>query len=280
MADLVELLQQLGFSEYEARAYISLIENHPVNGYALAKTSGIPRANIYSVLQKLEGRGAIIPLEVEGGNVYNPVPPGDLLRGLSNRYSNILVTTQQLLERIAAPTDEQVVQNIQGYIPFLDHARDLINRATEQLILAVWKPEAELLAPSLAAAEERGVNMTVLCLQACGETCGNCAGHIYRYHVTSNEAAHWLIVIRDDSEMLMGTADQQAAAIRTHNPNLIEMTDGYIRHSITLAAVLSDMGLELEQRLTPQSRFVLSTIGRGNSWLQQLHTLLKTPPIA
>ena len=44
MTDVVELLQQLNFSEYEARAYIALLQHNPLNGYALAKESGIPRA--------------------------------------------------------------------------------------------------------------------------------------------------------------------------------------------------------------------------------------------
>ena len=54
MEPIVELLQKLGFGEYEARAYVALLQNRPLNGYELAKASGLPRANVYSVLQKLE----------------------------------------------------------------------------------------------------------------------------------------------------------------------------------------------------------------------------------
>ena len=54
MADITALLQQLGFSEYEARAYLALLQRNPLNGYELAKVSGLPRANVYAVLQKLE----------------------------------------------------------------------------------------------------------------------------------------------------------------------------------------------------------------------------------
>ena len=54
MADVIALLLQLGFSEYEARAYLALLQRNPLNGYELAKVSGLPRANVYAVLQKLE----------------------------------------------------------------------------------------------------------------------------------------------------------------------------------------------------------------------------------
>src|SRR5262245_66664186 len=58
MTDAAALLQELGFSEYEARAYVALLQRSPLNGYELAKASGLPRANGYSVLRTLEDRGA------------------------------------------------------------------------------------------------------------------------------------------------------------------------------------------------------------------------------
>jgi sugar-specific transcriptional regulator TrmB len=277
MAELVLLLQELGFSEYEARAYMSLLQQHPVTGYALAKASGIPRPNIYPVLQKLEARGAVISVEVEDGNTYMPVPPSELTRLLANRYAGILENAQQLLEQIAAPADGYFVQNIQGYPQLVDHARDLIRRASRQLVIALWQPYAQLLASDVENTYSRGVAFTTLCLQACAQECGGCQGNIYRYHITSNRAAQWLIVIRDDAEMVIGVAEQQtqAVAFRTQNPALIELTSWYIRHSISLAAILSDMGQELEQKLQPGTQALLSSIGDGNSWLQQLLHLLK-----
>jgi HTH-type transcriptional regulator, sugar sensing transcriptional regulator len=53
MADFVALLQELGFGEYEARAYYELLQHNPLRGYQLAKVSGIPRPHIYSVLEVL-----------------------------------------------------------------------------------------------------------------------------------------------------------------------------------------------------------------------------------
>ncbi len=57
MTDTITLLQDLGFTEKEARAYRALLQHDPVSGYELAKVSGILRPNIYPVLQKLEARG-------------------------------------------------------------------------------------------------------------------------------------------------------------------------------------------------------------------------------
>src|SRR3954447_12862902 len=72
MADTVALLQQLGFGGYEARAYIALLQRNPLNGDELAKASGVPRSNVYTVLQKLEERGAVARLEMPAAPGIHP----------------------------------------------------------------------------------------------------------------------------------------------------------------------------------------------------------------
>ena len=35
-------LKQLGFSEYEAKAYTALVNEHPLTAYEISKNTGIP----------------------------------------------------------------------------------------------------------------------------------------------------------------------------------------------------------------------------------------------
>jgi predicted transcriptional regulator len=268
-------LQHLGFSEYETKAYIALLQQHPLNGYALAKASGIPRANIYSVLQKLEERGAIVAVNTTGGMVYTPIAPSDLIRRLSTHIEAVLMAAQHGLEALATPIQQTYVQNLQGGDQLLEHATELINAANERLLIALWQPEANALTEVLARAQARGVEIHMLCCQACPQECGNCQGSIYRYHITPDQKAHGLIVIQDEYEMLVGTAGEQATAIRTRQPSLIRMTVWYLRHSITLAAVLVDMGGDLENAVSSETRRLLRVIGQGDSWLEYVQQLVE-----
>jgi predicted transcriptional regulator len=276
MTNVVELLRQLNFSEYEARAYTALLQHNPLNGYALAKDSGIPRANIYSVLQKLEERGAVFAVDTNSGTSYSPVAPDILIHRLSTHIASVLQEAHDLLEQVAKPVEQNYVQNIQGYAQLVEHARDLIQSAEQNLLIALWQPEAQVLADVIAAAEARGVAINTLCFQACLQECGNCRGHIYRYHVTPDNCNYWLIVIQDGADMVIGTTGQQSAAIRTQQLSLIEVVTWYIRHSLTLAAVLTDLGAELEARLRPETRELLYTIGQGRSWLDYMLHLVQT----
>jgi hypothetical protein len=89
-------------------------------------------------------------------------------------------------------------------------------------------------------------------------------------------------VIQDDNEMLVGTTGIQATAIRTRQPGLIRMTAWYVRHSITLAAILTDLGGTLDAALSPETHQLLTVIGQGDSWLESVRRLaeagLATPP--
>src|SRR5690606_22780106 len=51
--DVVEGLQQLGFTAYEAKVYLALLSRPGSTGYEVARHSGVPRSKVYEVLEKL-----------------------------------------------------------------------------------------------------------------------------------------------------------------------------------------------------------------------------------
>ncbi|HEU5101316.1 MAG TPA: helix-turn-helix domain-containing protein, partial [Roseiflexaceae bacterium] len=202
MADVTMLLQQLGFSEYEARAYQSLLRRNPLNGYELAKVSGLPRANIYAVLQKLEERGAVVRLGTPNGSRYAPIAPAELIQRIASRFQDILSAAQQALEDLETPADTEYIWNIQGYAALLDHANALIEATQDRLLIAIGRQEAGALAELLARAEARGVAITTLCLDECPEECGGCRGMICRSCAVRAAEQHWIILVSDEAEML------------------------------------------------------------------------------
>ena len=80
MSEQIGQLRDLGFGEYEARAYLALLQTSPMNGYEVSKASGLPRANVYGVLQKLEDRGAVVRVDAPEGTRYAPVPSDEVVQ--------------------------------------------------------------------------------------------------------------------------------------------------------------------------------------------------------
>jgi sugar-specific transcriptional regulator TrmB len=279
MPKAAALLQELGFSDYEARAYVALLQRSPLNGYELAKASGLPRANVYSVLQKLEERGAVVRHDSPSGVRYAPVPPAALTGRLGDRYQSILDAAQRSLDEISSPAEHEYVWNARGYTVLLEQARELLGQVKERALVAIWPDEARLLAEPLAQAAARGVEIVTLCPTACVDECGGCRGQIYRYRVMSERQTRWLILVADDAVLLAGEigADNDALAVHTQQQLLVSLVSWYIRHSIALAAVVSDLDSQLERLLEPETLATLRSVGpaaRGDGWLEHMRSLL------
>ena len=262
MRDSIALMQQLGFSEYEARAYVALLERSPLNGYELAKTSGLPRANVYAVLQKLEEHNAVVRVDTASGTKFAPVPPDELTRQLGGQFTDILSAARGSLVEISRPVEHAHVWNATGYTALLERARAIIGAAQEQLLLATWPQEAHALHAAITGAMERGVALSTLCLRACPVECGACQGNVCRGGGAPQGDGRWLVIVADEAEVLTGEIDagEQTQLVGSRQQLLVGLAARYIRNSIALARVLGDLDADLQATLTAETRMLLAQV--------------------
>ncbi len=244
----VEKLQGLGFSQYEAQAYVALLRRSPLNGYELAKSSGIPRPNVYAVLDKLEERGAVLRIDTPDGARFSPVSPDEFIRRMGDRYQDSLEGARSSLSSICTGEDHAHVWNAEGYPVVIEHARMLLESAGQELLLALGPIEAKTLSSDMEAAHERGVKITTLCLAGCPHDCGYCKGKIYRKPVPPVDKKRWLVIVPDDREVLAGEIhpDEGTLAVRTGHRLLVNLAGWYIRQSIALSALIQTLGNQIE----------------------------------
>ena len=76
-----EYLEKLGFSSNEAKVYGTLIKHKVLNGYEIAKLSGVARSLVYEVINRLVAKGAVVRLDGEP-NFYKPVEYVELIRAI------------------------------------------------------------------------------------------------------------------------------------------------------------------------------------------------------
>ncbi|MGH8233587.1 MAG: TrmB family transcriptional regulator [Rhodanobacteraceae bacterium] len=276
--DAPRALQELGFTEYEARAYAALIERGELNGYALAKTTGIPRANIYAVAEKLVQRGAARRAERSGGITYVATSPEQLLRSIESRQRQVLRATKEALGRLSGRNTQPAVLNLRGDEVMIN-ARQSIDACEKSLLIALQPSEAAALAAPLRQARERGVVITTLCLEGCRDECGGCTGEIHRHCLAPSGGNRWLLLVGDSYTALLGHfADESAAAVVTDQSLVVELATAYIRQSITLAVLGSNLAGRFEGLLSAETLRLLDAVYPAGDFLAHMRELSDATP--
>ena len=234
LKNIAQKMVDLGFTKYEALAYVSLLQNSPVTRYELSKNSGVPRSAIYDVIRRLENHGAVNVLSGTPEK-YVPLPQEEFLNMLSQRYDKKIEDFKKDISKIETFIRPGQLWNITGYDHFIAKAREMINEAKSEIYISAWKREIKEVIKELKRAEKRGVRIVIFSFTKVPDI-----GNVYSYNLEEIELEktwdHKLILARDREELLMGEAskkpNQQTAW--TKNTAIIHIALNHIVLDITL----------------------------------------------
>jgi sugar-specific transcriptional regulator TrmB len=231
-------IQDLGFTAYEAMAYISLLENNPVTRYELGKNSGVPRSAIYNVIQKLEQIGAVNAYSTEPEK-YVPLPPDQLLEYLERQFQEKIEKAREFLNDFESIIIPDHLWNIVGYDNLIIKVKELIDKAQESLHLSIWRREFKLLQKGIERAIKRGVDVKIFSFTQIPLE----GGEKFCYDISEKELekiwGHKIIVIADNEELVMGEAAKQEnkKTVWTKNRSLIDIALNHIILDITIYGI-------------------------------------------
>lgn len=158
---LVEGLQALGFTAYEAKAYRALLGlNAPAKGYEVARAAGIPTSKVYETLQRLAEKGAAMVSRSEPVT-YVAVPHRDLTARLRERAEVTLAAVEAELEAMPHGGEPGLTWTVAGADNVVDLMRRAIDRAERGIFAALWDDQLTQLATALEAAHKRKVELQV-----------------------------------------------------------------------------------------------------------------------
>ncbi|HEU0198284.1 MAG TPA: helix-turn-helix domain-containing protein [Nevskiaceae bacterium] len=271
--DSLHLLQQLGFTAYEGKAWLALTQaaDGPLTGYEVAKRSAIPRANVYAVLKRLVERGAARQLDTHDGARYLPTPTSQLLASLEREQRQLLTRARAALPQQSSATGATPVYALTSTSQLHTAALHLIAATHQQLFVAVHPQEAALLAPELRKADARGVHITTLCMEACDPECGGCFGNLCRCAAPMRTDCRWLLLAADDSAAVAAEfgPEDHPHAIETHQHLLVELIASYIRQSAALALLGGAAGDRFDGLVSLQTHQLLDDLRLNGSLFRQ-----------
>lgn len=238
----LELLQSAGMSGYEAKAYLALLAaGTQLNGYEVAKSSGVPRSTVYETLSKLVARGAAFEVSGEAGAVGYVALPGEALIGrLRREMSGTIDGLSTLLPQLGTPPETRVVSHVRGIQGVLERAVDVIEAARDSLFVSVWPAEAEALRPSLERATARGVDVSIIVFGPFDPP----VGRVYTHRYSSPEVVlHRLgrriftVVADHDTVVIAGIDAADVWGIWSDDTAVALVAAEYVRHDIALQLI-------------------------------------------
>ena len=173
-------LRDLGLSEYEARAYRSLLRAGPTTAKELSQTSEVPMGRIYDVLNGLEQHRLVRSQAAGRPKKYVAVEPEIALdrlldakkQELQSRADQYEQTVDTLVDEIdgSQPVDEQFWTAAIGPDETLELLVERMSSAQDELIYVAGSPDSGIdiqeatsrITETLEAALQRGVTVELL----------------------------------------------------------------------------------------------------------------------
>jgi len=226
-------LKQLGFSEYEAKAYMALVHESPLTAYELSKNSGIPSSKIYEVLRKLEFRHMIQSIHGERSKIFVPVPPDEFVQNFKSTIEDNLHAVRTELTAVKAGLDTSYTWHIKNYETLIHKTKRMIGTARENLLILLWKEEMGELLESLTDAMQRGVKIAAVHYGFTDVPINQLYMHPVEDTIYATRGFRGFSLVADLKEAVNGKInDIGTDAVWSMNEGFVTMAEDYIRHDI------------------------------------------------
>ncbi|MCP4358061.1 MAG: TrmB family transcriptional regulator [Chloroflexi bacterium] len=235
----ITALENLGFSTYEARAYLGLLQENPINGYRLSKLTGIPRSRVYETLERLTNKGYAVSYQADPVE-YAPLGVDELQTQLKEQLSDNLSTLEAEIERMATMDRSESLWNLRGHDAILNRARGMIAKAEKSIYLVAWADTLQALKGELETAVNHNIRTVII---SCGDTetmSGIHYCHAFEEDIVQPDSGSINLVV-DCKEALAGetTPSESCQAVWSRNSGLVFITEEYIRHEVYLHKIIA-----------------------------------------
>ncbi|WP_171006658.1 TrmB family transcriptional regulator [Halalkalirubrum salinum] len=164
----IELLQQLGLKEYEAKSFVALARRQYGTAKDISETSEVPRTRVYDAVRVLETKG-LVETQHSNPQVFRAVSIDEAVNTLQSEYVERTESLRGALSGLEPSDDEHTTEAthevwvLSGDQGITSRTQQLIEGATDELILVVGHESifTNRLAKQLDAAHERDVDVIV-----------------------------------------------------------------------------------------------------------------------
>ncbi|WP_193361396.1 TrmB family transcriptional regulator [Halococcus hamelinensis] len=297
--EVVELLQELGLKEYEAKCFAALTRLPHGTAKEISDTAEVPRTRVYEAVRVLESKGLV---EIQQGNPqrFRAIGVNEAVVILADHYSSRIDELDQALHDIENQQESteqrsHEVWSLTGTTSIAVRAQEMVNAADEEVFLVVGS-EAVLtddLYESLEEAATTGTDVLVGALQS--ETRDAIRDHVPHAEVfetglewlegpetESEEASIGVLLMVDRTELLVSSRTPTESDKPTERAIY---GSGFSNGLVVIARRLLSYGLQDIQDPAKKTGSTRRQMMHSREWMQQtrvlhLHSRSTTNPLS
>ncbi len=254
------LMQQLGFTAYEAKTYLGLLACQPASAYEIAKKSTVPSSKIYEILNKLVAKGIVQPTQSASsdtsnkpGQHYVALKPEDFSQQIQE---TTLSQTRELLPLLESVDDSQTgdfIWPLSTERQVVAKASEMIHQTGSSILISCWPQELSWLEDQLREAEHNGIKIALVHFGPSATRIGATYHHPVEKTLYEEKGGRGLTLVTDSSSVLIANFQQTGAidAAWSKNNAFVTVAEDYIKHDVYITKVTRFLNEEMLARFGP-----------------------------
>jgi sugar-specific transcriptional regulator TrmB len=139
--EVIEVLQQLGLKEYEARCFVGLTRLNTGTAKQLSDTTEVPRTRVYDAIRVLEAQG-LVEIQHSSPQQFRAVSLDEAAETLRDQYEDRVERLRAALDTVEivdedTETPVQQVWAMSGQTAIENRVEELIENASEEIVLVL-----------------------------------------------------------------------------------------------------------------------------------------------
>ncbi|MEC0227500.1 TrmB family transcriptional regulator [Paenibacillus alba] len=262
MEDIHLHLKNLGFTDLEAKCLHVLAECGTQTGYEIAKQLGVSRSNVYSALQKLAEKGAVLTSHGEPTH-YQSVPIEEIGERVEAELLASIRYVKEHMPKQGAHRSEYF--SLEGDAKVLDRIRAELRKAKEEVLCDLWTHEAQLLKEELLQVPAQGVRLLVSTI---GDAVPLSGVHQFlhkRDAGRSERKGRKFTLLIDRKLAIIGTrgGDEPTLAMLTEHPAMVDVLLNSFWREVVIHELQQDMGGKLEDKYGKNFKKIIQKYTEG-----------------
>jgi len=245
----IKELRVLGFSDHEAKVYLSLLANSPATGYEISGFSGLPRANVYATLEGLKNRGTV-QLVVGKPKRYVPVPAEVVTARIRSRVEANADRLLNLLKSYQKPAHVDYVWHIEGVDELRAEIAALIRAAKSHVGIRARDAVIKSFEGDLRHATNKGASVVMVVFG----TLDLGFGHVFTHNIQGmtpiGDVENTIVVTVDYEHALVASLVENVGA-ETRNQAFVSVVNTVIRHDVYLSEIFRRLGPVVDRTFGP-----------------------------